>query len=185
MRCTAWFDDDKNTRRTGINTLFDFLLKTFILHIYLARCLNNWTQLMLIPQPESAKPANVHLIETSLTYLHHQLVVSCSVIFLIEFISEVWGSRFLWKQEKTYSVDYIHHLFCTCISIEFASINLLSNSKKCRNFATHSDQAISTKLDFETWHGDMDGEGELAGVNYNWLKRLPCNQELTLKLYKL
>jgi len=88
VRCTAWFDDDNNTRTTGINTLFDFLLK-HLSYVYLARCINNWTQLMLIPQPESAKPANIHLIETSLTYLHHQLVVSCSVIFLIEFISEV------------------------------------------------------------------------------------------------
>lgn len=115
----------------------------------------------------------VHLIGTSQTYLHHQLVVSCSVIFLIELISEVWGSRFLWKQEKTYSVDYIHHHFCLCISIEFTSLNLLSNSKKCKNFATHSDEAISTKLDFETWHGDMHVEGELPGANYKWLKRLP------------
>ena len=31
----------------------------------------------------------------------------------------------------------------------------------------------------------MHVEGELRGVNYNWLKRLPRNQELTLKLYKL
>ena len=85
----------------------------------------------------------------------------------------MWGSRFLWKQEKTYSVDYIHHHFCLCISIEFTSLNLLSNSKKCKNFATHSDEAISTKLDFETWHGDMHVEGELPGANYKWLKRLP------------
>lgn len=162
-----------------LNTQCDVLSKTFILF---SRCIH----MMLIPQPESAKPATVSPWNVA------DIPSSSFSSFLMTYISDrvytelKWASSgFLWKQEKTYSMDYIHHLFCPCISIEFTSINLLGNLKKCRNFATHSDEAIITKLDFETWHGDMHAEGKLPRVNYNWLIRLTCRQKLTLRLYKL
>ena len=60
LRCASYFQLSSRCFIWWWNTASHVWYITWkhLSHICLARCLNNWTQLMLIPQPESAKPAN-------------------------------------------------------------------------------------------------------------------------------